>query len=63
MHWTASVNIYDSGEQVRYSIRMWRVGYQRRSAAKPDLHWTGTLSAPLTENPQGWLKEVLRRLP
>lgn len=62
MHWTMSINIYDNGENLRYSIRMWRVGYQHRSNAKPDLKWAGTTSRPLSENPTDWRRAVLQRL-
>lgn len=62
MRWTASVNFYDDGERLKWSVRMWRVGWQRRSARFPDVKWTGTGPVPLSENPQEWLRLALRRV-
>lgn len=61
MKWTASVSFYDDGETLRWSVRMWRVGWQRRSARWPDVKWTGSGVPPLTEEPQAWLRAALEK--
>ena len=62
MHWTASVNIYDNGETLTYSVRMWRVGEQRRSAQHPDVKWQGRLTRPLAQQPTAWLPQAIRSI-
>lgn len=63
MWWTASVNIYQNGDTVKYSVRMWRVGENARTFVKPDVRFTGSMPAPLSEHPTTWLRHILERLP
>lgn len=62
MHWTASVNVYDSGEEISYSIGLWRVGQERRTRPTADLKWHGKTARPIVESPHEWLRTVLQEI-
>lgn len=62
MHWTASVNLYDNGEEISYSIGLWRVGQERRSRPTADVKWHGFVRRPIIESPNEWLRTVLQEL-
>lgn len=62
MHWTASINIYDDGVRLSYSVRMWRVGEARRTFVRPDVRWQGTLPRHPAERPTAWLPAVARSI-
>lgn len=61
-HWTASINLYEHDEQLRYSVCWWRVNDARRSFTRPAKRVTGTVPAPYTKDPEDWLRAVLGRL-
>ena len=62
MRWTATVSLFDDGETVRWSVRMWRVGFTSRSARWPDHKFTGSSSAPVAQEPTRWLLEALSKV-
>ena len=62
MNWTASINVYDNGERISYSVRMWRIGEARRTFRSPDVQWQGHLVRPLSQAPTAWLPQVARSI-
>lgn len=59
MRWTATISLYDDGETLRWSVRMWRVGYSRATLRHPDIKFTGGSLAPATQEPTKWLQAAL----
>lgn len=62
MRWTATISLYDDGETLRWSVRMWRVGMTRRTARFPDVKFTGSSLAPGSQEPTKWLQAALAAL-